>query len=217
MKNFTVLDNGSIQTPFGVFAGVTSHRCYSGGELQGLSLGARNMLLTHAGELVPFYTETPRRKQKFAVEYYKNGMLKAVALEEQQEVITPIGEMPAELVTFYDTGELLRLFPLDGKIGAYWGEADERALHIPLSFSFDFAEFTALIDCVCFYKSGAVRSVTLFPGETAELNTLTGSVLAERGFSLNEDGSLRSLSPGELRVLGERIECADCDGCPGCA
>jgi len=216
MKNFEVLENGHIQTAYGVFGGVTSYDHYSTGELRGLSLDAPNTVLTHVGELTPFFTETTRRKHKYAVEYYKNGMIKAVSLEEMQEISTPIGELPAELVTFYDSGELLRVFPLDGKISGYWSEADERQLHIPLSFEFDFTKFTALIDCVCFYKSGAIRSITLFPGESVVIHTELGETVAERGFSLNEDGTLKTLRPSDMRVFDEIIECTDCDNCDLC-
>jgi len=216
MRNFTILENGHLQTAYGVFGGITSYDCYPNGELRGVSLKEPNVIVTHAGELTPFYSETNRRKHKYSAEYYKNGMLKAVALEEQQDVVTPIGEIPAELVTFYDTGELLRIFPLDGKISAYWSEEEERALHIPLSFEFDFASFTALVDCICFYKSGGIRSITLFPGESITIHTELGDVVCERGFSLNEDGTLKSLQPSDLRVLNEVVECGDCDNCDLC-
>jgi hypothetical protein len=70
-------------------------------------------------QLIPFYGEDSlRRKYKASVTFYGNRALKAVSLDAQQEVLTPIGEMPAELVTFYDTGELKRVFPLDGKSAA---------------------------------------------------------------------------------------------------
>jgi hypothetical protein len=216
MKNFQILDNGNIQTAYGVFGGVTSFDTYPNGELRGVLLNQPNLIVTHAGELTPFYTETTRRKHKFAAEYFKNGMLKAVALEEQQDVFTPVGELPAELVTFYDSGELLRVFPLDGKISAYWSESDERALHIPLTFEFDFTKFTALVDCICFYKSGAIRSITLFPGESALIRSAFGDVLCERGFSLNEDGTLKSLQPLEMKIFSELTDLSDCTDCTNC-
>ncbi|MDR1765374.1 MAG: hypothetical protein LBR77_04675 [Lachnospiraceae bacterium] len=169
MQNFNILDKHTIQLPTGVFAGVESFACYDDGRIQGVKLSERNMLLTHAGELVPAFTQTPRRKDKFSVEFYRDGMVKAVALEEMQEVITPIGEMPAELVTFFETGELRRVFPLDGKISGFWTEADERALNIPLSFELGFAAFRANISCLCFYQSGELESVTLYPGEEIEV------------------------------------------------
>jgi hypothetical protein len=202
MQNFDVLENNMIQLPTGVFAGVDSCYRYPGGELEGIKLSEKNMLVTHAGELVPAYTETHRRKNKDSVEFYKNGMIKAVALDELQEIQTPIGEFPAELVTFFDTGELKRFFPLDGKISGLWTEEEEKNLAIPLSFQFPFASFTAIISGVAFYKSGDIRSITLFPGEAIDIHTECGMILTRNGFSLYEDsGELESLEPAGPTVV----------------
>ena len=195
MQNFNLLDDNAIQLPSGVFAGVESYACYPSGELEGLRLSEKNMLVTHAGELIPAYTETHRRKIKYSVEFYKSGMIKAVALDEQQEIQTPIGEFPAELATFFETGELRRFFPLDGKISGLWSEEEEKALAIPLAFDLSFTQFTAIITSVGFYKSGNIRSITLFPGETLTAQTAYGEILVRGGFSLYETGELESLEP----------------------
>jgi hypothetical protein len=89
MTNFTDLGNGNLQMSFGILGGVTGYECYETGELQNVRLGERNMLLTHAGELIPAYTETVRRKRKPSLEFYKNGLTRSVCLEEQQEIVTP--------------------------------------------------------------------------------------------------------------------------------
>jgi hypothetical protein len=195
MENFLALENDAIQLNTGVFAGVDAYSRYPTGELLGVRLREQNMVVTHIGELVPAYTETTRRKSKYSVELHKNGMVKAVALEEQTEIETPIGEFPAELVTFYDTGELHRFFPLDGKISGYWSEEEERALAIPFTFDLGFTRFTAILSGVCLYKSGDIRSVTLFPGETADVRTRYGVISARSGFSLYESGELESTEP----------------------
>ena len=195
MQNFNKLDDDKIQLPSGIFAGVESYVCYPGGELEGIRLSEKNMLVTHAGELVPFFTETHRRKIKYSVEFYKDGMIKAVALEEQQEIQTPIGEFPAELVTFFETGELKRFFPLDGKISGLWTEEEEKTLAIPFTFDLSFTKFTAIINGVGFYKSGDIRSITLFPGEAISIQTAYGEIIARNGFSIYESGGLESLEP----------------------
>jgi hypothetical protein len=197
-----------LLTPYGAFSGITTAEYYSDGSPKELRLDEKNMIVTHAGELVPYYGEdTPRRKYKASVSFHKNGMIKAVSLEEQQEVITPIGELPAELVTFYDTGELKRVFPLDGKISGFWSEDDERELNIPLSFEFDFTDFTALLSGICFYKSGDIRSITLFPKEeiTVSIPIIVGRegainrdklpIAVRHGFSVYESGELQSVEP----------------------
>jgi antitoxin component YwqK of YwqJK toxin-antitoxin module len=190
-----MLDNTTIQLPCGVFAGVESYVCYPDGGLEGIRLSEKNMLVTHAGELVPAHTETYRRKVKYSVEFHKNGMIKAVSLDEQQEIQTPIGEFPAELVTFFETGELRRFFPLDGKISGLWSEEEEKSLAIPFSFDLSFTKFTAVITSVGFYKSGNIQNITLFPGETTAVQTKYGEIITRNGFSLYESGELESLEP----------------------
>lgn len=186
-----------LQTPYGVFSGVTAIDYSASGMISGIRLSDRNAIVTHAGQLIPFYgDDTMRRKYKASVTFHNNGMIRAVSLEEQQEVLTPIGELPAELVTFYDTGELKRVFPLDGKISGFWSEDDERALNIPLNFDFDFTSFSALISGIYFYKTGAIKSVTLYPGETISIkNGDLGEIPVRVGFSLYENGALESLEP----------------------
>ncbi|MCL2260583.1 MAG: hypothetical protein FWC15_04410 [Fibromonadales bacterium] len=190
-----------IQLPTGIFAGVESHSCYPSGELEGVKLSEKNMLVTHVGELIPAYTETHRRKNKFSVKFYKSGTIKAIALNEVQEIQTPIGEFPAEAVTFFETGELKRFFPLDGQIGGMWSEEEEKKLAIPLSFDLPFTSFTAIISGVAFYQSGNIRSITLFPGETVQIATKFGNIPTRNGFSLYESGNLESLEPAELTVI----------------
>jgi len=164
-------------------------------ETLGVKLSQKTVLLTSAGELIPAYTETHRRKNKYSVEFYPSGAIKKVALEDVQEVQTPLGEMPAELISFFESGEVNRVFPLDGKISGMWSEQEERALAIPLSFALPFTAFTAIIGGIAFYQSGDIRSITLFPGETVAIATNYGEIKARNGFSLYESGKLESLEP----------------------
>jgi len=195
VRNFDLLDNNAIQLAGIVLAGVESYSCYPGGELLGVKLAEKNMLVTHAGELIPAYTETHRRKNKYSVEFYSSGTVKKIALDEVRKVRTPLGELPAELVTFFETGELKRVFPLDGKISGMWSEQEEKTLAVPLSFEMPFTNFTAIINGIAFYKSGVIRSITLFPGETVPVATKYGEIIARNGFSLYESGKLESLEP----------------------
>lgn len=195
MNGYLDLGNGQIQMPFGILGGVSSVRKSLSGALQAVSLTENNVIVTHAGELYAAYTQTPRRKHKPSVEFYENGLVKAVALENQQDVLTPVGEMPAELVTFYESGELHRVFPVDGQVSGFWTEEEEREMNVPLTFDFGFSVFTAMLSSLCFYKSGAIKSVTLYPGEIITVKTPLGSFSVRHGFSLYETGELRSFEP----------------------
>lgn len=195
MQNMVILENAHIQTAYGIFGGVTSYEVYDTGELRSVMLNERNVILTHAGELVPAYTENERRKYKPAVEFYRSGMIRSVYLDEQQELMTPIGEFPAELVSFYETGEMKRIFPLDGKISGFRSEEDERNLNIPISFDLGFTRFQAMLGNICFYRTGDIRSITLFPGEVIDVGTKYGRIRVRNGFSLYESGALQSCEP----------------------
>lgn len=187
----------TIQTPFGVFSGIVNVEHHPDGTIKGIRLEEKNVIITHAGDLIPYYSEeTVRRKYKSSVEFHKNGMIKSISLDKQQDVMTPIGEFPAEFVTFYDSGELKRVFPLDGKLSGFWSEDDERNLNIPFHFEFDFSAFTAQLIGLCFYKSGSIKSLTLYPGEVIDVTIQNDFVIQiKNGFSLYENGSLKSIEP----------------------
>jgi len=201
MQNFSLLENNMMQLASGALAGVDSYSCYPDGELLGVKLSEKNMLVTSAGELVPAYTETHRRKNKYSVEFYQCGMIKKIALDEVQKVQTPLGKLPAELVMFFETGEIKRVFPLDGKISGMWSEQEEKKLAIPLSFELPFTAFTAIISGIAFYQSGVIRSITLFPGETVPIAAKYGEIMARNGFSLYESEKLESLEPSAPVVI----------------
>ncbi len=188
--------DGVIQTPFGVFSGITSYSNYPSGMIREIRLNEKNMVVTHVGELIPYYcAETPRRKNKPSVSFYESGLIQSVYLEQQQEIETPIGEFPAEMVVFYETGELKRFFPLEGQISGFWSEEEERELNIPFSFDLGFTQFTAMLVGIYFYKSGEIKSITLYPKETISVATAYGEITVRNGFSLYENGKLKSCEP----------------------
>lgn len=205
MQNYMVIEEKKLQTPFGIFGGVDNFTCYPQGELAGVRLSEKNMVVTEVGDLIPAYTETNRRKNKPSVEFDRQGMVISVALDRQQEVITPIGELPAELVKFYPTGELHRVFILDGQLSGFWTEEEERELNIPISFDLGFSEFRAMINGLCFYKSGEIKSITLFPGERISVATPLGTVDTRVGLSLYESGNLKSVEPAEQVTVNTPI------------
>lgn len=205
MMNYIVIDNEHIQIANGIFGDVSSFHTYASGELESVRLEGKNMVLTNVGELVPTYTENQRRKNKPSVEFHKNGLVKAVSLEDQTEVETPIGTLPIERITFYPTGEVHRVFITDGQISGFWSEKDEKEYNIPLTFEFGFSDFTAHVSGICFYKSGGIRSVTLYPGEKITVKTPAGEVETGIGFSLYENGKLSSVEPASPIIINTPI------------
>jgi hypothetical protein len=159
-------------------------------------LEERVELSTPAGVLVPQYEpEDPRRQRVQPVELHPGGGLKAVSLQEKEVIETPVGPMAAERVTFHPGGQLRRVFPLDGKISAYWSVENETALAGPQHMETPLGVVSARIISVHFFPSGALRSVTLWPGERATIATPQGPASVSVGFSFHESGALRSFEP----------------------
>lgn len=188
-----------ISTVYGMLYGCIDPEFYENGILKSTRFDKENNILTKTGLLTPQYTDdNVRRKYSSSVTFYENGRLKSISLEKQAEVLTPLGKLPAELITFYEDGSVKRVFPLNGKISGYWSESDEGELAMPMSFKFDFGEFSAKIMCVYFYSSGRVKSITLFPNEAIVLTTTPiGKIKVRTGFSLYENGRLKSVEPAE--------------------
>lgn len=201
--------NSIIQTPYGIFGAVTWASYFPNTQRpSALKFSDKNIIVTHAGELVLFYGPMDhRRKDKPAVTFYEeNGMVQSVSLQEQQELLTPVGELPGEFISFYESGEVKNILILDGRISGFWSEEEEKELNVPLTFEFDFASFTAYVSGIMFYRSGAVRSMTLFPGEQIDIRIgQKKSVPARYGFSLYESGALKSFEPASSAALSTPI------------
>lgn len=165
-------------------------------------LNEKNIISTNYGRLIPKYGEDEvRRKYNHSISFYPNSALKSISLESQTSIATEMGTFPAELVTFYESGALKRLFPLNGRISGYWTETDEEKLCNAFEFSFPFGSFKAKIINLYFYESGKLKAVTLWPGEEITLNTSQGLLPVRIGFSLYEDGSIKSLEPASPLLL----------------
>ncbi len=191
-----------MQYVYDKLTGIARTDRYPGGAVGHCTLDVKNEISTGCGMLIPRYGEiTMRRKTTSSLSFYENGALKRIALEQQTRVKTPLGEMPAELVTFYKGGSLKRFFPLDGQISGYWSEQDEEGLLEALAFKLPSGEIKAKIIGCCFYESGAVKSLTLWPTQTVRVNAGFGTVPVRHGISFYESGALRSLEPAYPTAL----------------
>lgn len=127
-----------------------------------------------------------RTKQRNAVEYYESGILKSHYFKTRTKVPTPIGEMEAEMVTYYEDGSVHRVFPLYGQVSGFWSEIEEIKLAESLGVEFS---------CYCFYKSGCIKSLTLYSGKKLEIDTPLGKVKTRFGVSYYESGKIKSFEP----------------------
>ncbi|WP_027723061.1 hypothetical protein [Maridesulfovibrio zosterae] len=171
---------------------------YPDGSIRSCSPSTECFLTTEAGELIPQYsTDDLRRKTVQAVHFYENGKLKSLPLEMKTPVFTPAGIVSAEMVTFYESGKVKRVFPLNGKLSGYWAQEDEEGLAEILTLDTPCGPISAKVISMCFYESGRLRSLTLWPGDKINVSTPSGVIKTRVGLSFSSNGKIKSLEPAE--------------------
>ncbi len=166
------------------------------GGVRALSLAGPAALETSIGRLVPQYSiDDSRRMHQPPLTFHENGQVRSLPLESRTVVETPVGPLPAELVTFHDNGAVARVFPLNGKLSGYWTEADEANLAEVLRLETPLGPIAAKFVAIAFDAGGALRSLTLWPGEEVTVRTPAGNAPVRLGVSFHPGGALRSVEP----------------------
>ncbi|WFR59688.1 hypothetical protein QA584_11545 [Anaerocolumna sp. AGMB13025] len=194
------------ESKYGVIKGIASADFYEDGKIKECSVIERNVLTTSYGKLIPQYeNEGVRNKYINSLAFYKDGSLKKIALQGQCQIKTDIGVLSAELLTFYESGRIKRLFPLNGKITGYWTEENEFELAKPQELSFPFGKINKRLISILFYETGRIKSLTLWPKEVVMVNTPSGKLGVHYGLSLYPEGNLRSCEPAYPVLIETRI------------
>ena len=136
-----------------------------------------------------------RKKYRCPVEYYPDGNVRSIYLQDIEEVALPEGNFQAELMTFYEDGSIKRLFPLYGQLNSYWGVEDEKKDAPEYVFTVGDQELKIRPQCIYFYPSGKIRSITLWPNDSITVNTPKGPVTTKLGIEIFEDKKIRSIEP----------------------
>lgn len=185
-----------ISTLHGPLKGVDSAAFWPDGTPKSVIVTEENLLSTSAGRLAPLYLPDEKRHPRVEpIQFHPNGQLRALPLQHQTPVPTPLGPVMAELVTFYPSGALCRVFPLNGKLSGFWTWRDERALAQPMRVETPQGHWQTTFINVHFFENGALASITLWPEETVSVNTPLGPVTARIGAAFHENGQLRSVEP----------------------
>ncbi len=186
----------NTSTLYGDLSGVEFRSLFSNGKMDGCLVTQSNTLTTPYGTLVPQYeAEDMGRRTCKPIYFYKDGSLKSIALQSQTILETPVGAVPAELVTFHKNGSIKRVFPLDGKLSGFWGWKNEFALASELTFKSPVGTLSAKVIGFQFYESGALKSITLWPGQTLTVQTPMGEITVRKGLAFYESGAIRSFEP----------------------
>lgn len=187
----------TYNTEYGVIKGISNYSTFSHSQqLQDICCQEYNELTTSVGILIPrFENIDGRRKNTKCISFYKSGSLKSVDLNTQTSISTSLGSIPAELVTFYETGHLHRIFPRNGQLSGFWSEEDENEINEALSITICGQTFSVKINSLTFYPDGTKKAICFAPGETITLYTANGTFVIRNGISFYPDGSIEALEP----------------------
>lgn len=176
--------------------GISSYTIYPSGEMKDCKIEEFNQVSVGDVIYIPRYKGLDeRKKDNKTMSFYENGNIKSIALEERTKVSTCLGDVNAELITFYESGSIDSVFPLNGQIGFGWSMEDEEQLLEEMHFSFPFGEFTTRIIGLRFFENKTPKSVILWPKERIEIKTPLGEYPVRIGFRLYENGELESFEP----------------------
>lgn len=190
--------------------GVKVNEIFEDGSVKSCVISGYNCLRTAFGPMVPQFTEefshfSRKKKLRPSMIFHRNGSVKSLALDEQMDIKTPLGTFGAELVTFYDDGNLNRVFPLNGAIDGYWSQEEEGALALTHDFDLSVGKVSAKLVSLRFCKDGNLKSLTFWPGSDVSIMTPVGELICRNGLSLYEDGSLKSTEPSKMTNIDTPI------------
>lgn len=186
----------TFKTPLGSITAMDQAEFYPTGTLKSCVAIDASPLVTEYGILVPqFSSHSERKRQLPCMSFHENGKLNVLPLEEQAVITTPLGEFPAEKVTFHPDGSVKRIFPLDGCLSGFWELSDEIKLAKPIRVETPCGPVEQLIISLYFGPQGNLRSLTFWPGERLKVQSPVGPMTVRIGISFYDAGQIKSIEP----------------------
>jgi hypothetical protein len=183
-------------TNAGILKDIALAEYYAAGSLKRCIVKQENRIDLICGALIPQYLDDGKRKKLVkSLTFYENGSLESIVLQDFTWIQTKAGRIPAEMITFYESGAVKRIFPSFGSISAFWTEKDERQISPAFSLELPFGSFHGKAINVMFYESGDLRSLTLWPQDSMCVDTPAGKIWTRIGCRLYADGKIQSVEP----------------------
>ena len=168
------------------------------GNIVSLMFTEENIIASEWGNLIPKYSaDDVRTKYRSAIELYPDGKLRSIYLQKRIEVNIAAGKIKAELITFYETGMIKRIFPLYGQLNGYWTQNDEYGISEEVKLKlFGDDNLTAVRPLsLYFYPDGQLHSITVWPQSPLTVETPYGRIRTRIGAEFAPDGRLLSIEP----------------------
>lgn len=185
-----------LETKYGQIKNTVSAEYYESGIVKRCVVRQKNEIRLACGTLIPQYKDDGKRKKLLkSMTFYANGSLESVILQNITLIKTQWGSFPAEMVTFYESGAIKRIFPSFGTITAFWTEQDEKDFSPEFALDLPFGAFHGRAINLMFYETGKLKSMTLWPRDSLMIGTPAGIIETRIGFRLYPDGKIQSLEP----------------------
>lgn len=154
------------------------------------------VIKTKSGLLIPVYKVEDQGRMKLTpVKLDSEGKIKSLQMQNSTNIKTSVGNISAEFITFYPSGNLRRLFPLNGKLSGFWSEDNEYKLAKSITIPTPIGDISVKPIYIHFYETGELKSITFWPKEKIKINTIDGSISIKTGISFHKSGTLRSYEP----------------------
>jgi len=194
MKEINFLETAN--TKYGLFEDIAFPNYYNNGALKRCILTQRKTVTIPCGTFIPQYSDDGKRKiLTKSITFHENGNISSIVLQDITPVHTSLGRIPAEMITFYESGALRRIFPSFGILNAFWTENDEHRISPELKLDLPFGSFNGKVINITFFETGELKSFTLWPDDAIIIKTPTGEIQTRIGFCLYPDGKVRSVEP----------------------
>ena len=191
----------TASTNYGVLKGITSAEYHENGILKRCTLKQKNIISIPCGIFIPQYEDDGKRKKLLkSMTFYENGNIASMVLQDPLSVNTRFGSLPAEMITFYESRTVKRIFPVFGSISAFWTEEDEYNISPELQINLPFDVFKGKVINITLYETGELKSITLWPKDTILIKTHASKIQTRIGFCLYPDGKIKSVE--SCGVLG---------------
>lgn len=187
-----------IFTNYGELMGVTMHVLHPNGIPDIVQVSKPTTLRFPFGSLVPLHSvEDHGRRRETPLLFFEDGTIRSLPLQSRTDLYLACGDIPAESITFYQTGEIRRVFPSAGKLSGYWTEEQEGEEAPLCEINIGNGILHAKVINLHLYRSGKVQSITFWPDQRVSLPSCYGGITVRSGVSFYEDGTLKSYEPVE--------------------
>lgn len=183
---------------YGVLNNAFISERYSSGEIEGFKVDEESKIYINNYVLIPSYTiGDSRKRESSSITLYKTGEIKSIYLEKSTAIDVGGYSFNVEKIIFYKSGKVKKIFPLDGKITAYWTEDDEYNTAEVYNFNVNHINYSGKLISMKFYEDEKIKSITMWPKDRISIEHNNLLIENRIGLSFYPNGNLMTCEPSK--------------------